>query len=178
MLYLLAAFETPQVYVIPSTINTLLQIIVTIVLFLVLRHFLFKPVTEFMQKRSALVKEEVEEAKQHKKDALDLKEDYQARIDQAKKEAQAILEEGRKRGYEMQEEIVTEAKGKSEAMLQKAREEIDREREKARDDIKQELVELSVMMASKIMEKELDANTHRDMIHSFVDELGDEKWQS
>lgn len=178
MLFNVLALDMPQVYVIPTTLNTLLQIVVTIILFLVLRHFLFKPMTAFMEKRSNTVSNELEEAKKQNQAALDLKQSYEKKLAEAKNEALNIVEEGRKRGHEIQDEIVSEAKEKADALLHRAKEEVAREKEKAKDEMKQEIVHLSVAMASKIIEKEMDKASHEKMIHQFIDELGEQKWQN
>lgn len=166
------------VNVLPDPVNFGLQILATIFLFLILRHFLFKPVSEFLAKRKSIIENDLNEAKNKKEEALSLRRDYELKIQEAKGEAKAIIETSRKRGEGLREEIVLEAKKEAVAIADKARNDIEREKEKAIEDLKQEVVTVAMMAASKVIDKNLDENSHKDMINKFIDEVGESKWQN
>ena len=167
-----------NISVIPNLEGVLLQLAATLVLFLVLRHFLFKPVSEFLKARQDRIENDIDEAKKSKEEASTLKRDYEIKIEKAKEEAKGIVESARKRGEDLREEIVKEAKDEAMALLEKARREIEREKSKAKDDLKKEVSNIALMVAGKIIDKELDNKSHEDLIAKFIDEVGESTWQN
>lgn len=167
-----------DIRVIPDWLSLALQFTSTLVLFLVLRHFLFKPVSEFLKARQDRIEKDINEAKKSKEDAINLKRDYEIKIEKAKDEAKEIIESARKRGEDLREEIVKEAKEEANRLLEKARLEIEREKAKAKDDLKKEISSIALMVASKIIDKELDKNTHEALISKFINEVGESTWQN
>jgi F-type H+-transporting ATPase subunit b len=167
-----------EVRVIPSLLDVGLQILATVILFLILRHFLFKPVSKFLNERREKIAGDLDEAKKQKEEAYSLKEQYHLKIEEAKKEAQSIIEAGKKRAEELSDEIITEAKREADRIIERAQREIEREREKAMEELKTEVVTIAMMAASKVVDKSLDENAHRDMINKFINEVGENKWQN
>lgn len=167
-----------DIRVIPELQLLLMQIAATIILFVVLRHFLFKPVSKFLNDRREKIQNDLTEAKSEREEAADLKRQYEMKIEAAKKEAQEILESARVRGEEMKEEIIAKAKKEAENIMERTNKEIERQRQKAIDDLKTEVVTIAMMAASKVIDKNLDENAHREMITKFINEVGENKWQN
>lgn len=167
-----------DVRVLPELSSMILQWASTLILFLILRHFLYKPVTKFMNDRSEKIQNDIDGAKALKGEAVQLKADYEERISSAKAEGQEIIEKSRKRGEEIKESIVSEARAEADGILQRARTEIEREKEKALEEIKLQAGEMAVLIAEKVIEKNIDANMQGDLINKFVNEVGTEKWQN
>jgi len=166
------------VNVLPDLYNFTLQILATIVLFLVLKHYLFKPVSERLKARSEAIEREINEAKVKNEEAEALRKEYELKIDDAKSEARSIVESSKKRGEQLREEIISDAKKEAEEVLVKARKDIEREREKTMDGLKSEVVSIAMLAAAKVVEKNLDEEAHKEMIGKFIDEVGDAEWQN
>ncbi len=149
-----------------------------LVLYLMLRHFLYKPVSQFLNDRKEKIKSDIDGAKVLKEEAIALRDDYESRISLAKKESQEIIESARKRGEELKENILAEARKEAEGIVSRARKEIAREREVAFQDIKSQAGEIAILIASKIMEEEIKVDKQRNLIDKFIDEVGSSKWQS
>lgn len=167
-----------QVNVLPDPVNFLLQISATLVLYFILRHFLFGPVSTFLAARKERIAKELEEAKSHREEAETLKKEYESRIDEAKQEARGIIDSAKKRGEELKDQILVEAKTEASNVLAKARNDIEREKEKTMAELKSEVVQIAMMAAEKVVEKSLDEKAHKDMIKKFVDEVGEAQWQN
>lgn len=167
-----------QINVLPDPVNFFLQIAATIVLFLIIRHFLFKPVTEFLAARKEKIANDLEEAKLQREEADVLRKEYESRIDEAKNEARVIVDAAKKRGEELKDQIVVEAKTEAGNVLAKARNDIEREREKTMSELKTEVVQIAMMAAEKVVEKSLDEKAHKEMINKFIDEVGEAQWQN
>ena len=99
-----------QVHIIPDIQNLVLQLTSTLILFLIVRHFLYKPATELLAARSDKVYEEMAETKKQKEEAEATKREYEARLDQAKEESRTIVENAKQRGEQLKDEIIQEAK--------------------------------------------------------------------
>ncbi|SDY67243.1 ATP synthase F0 subcomplex B subunit [Proteiniborus ethanoligenes] len=167
-----------QINVLPDLVNFSLQIAATIVLFLILRHFLFGPVSGFLNARKEKIAKDIDEAKLQREEANALRLEYESRIDEAKNEARVIVDSAKKRGEELKDQIVVEAKTEASNVLAKAKSDIQREREKTMADLKSEVVQIAMMAAEKVVEKSLDEKAHNDMINKFIDEVGEAQWQN
>ena len=167
-----------DVRVIPQLLSMILQLISTLILFLVLKHFLHEPVSKFMNERKNKIQSDIDDAKALKGEAIELKSEYEAKISEAKAEGQEIIESARKRGEEIKEDIINEAKVEADGIIDRARKEIDREKEKALDEIKLQAGDMALLIASKVMDEKLDVNLQQDLINKFIDEVGTDKWQN
>ena len=162
----------------PILSSMLLTWVALIILYLVLKKFLHKPVTKFLNDRKTKIQTDLDGAKVLKTEAQTLKEDYEAKIALARKESQEILEGARKRGDELRESIVVEARKDADNIVSNARKEINRERDVALQSIKTQAAEIGVMIASKIIEEQVTLDKQNGLIDKFIDEVGSSKWQS
>ena len=166
------------VRVIPELPSMLLALGAFLVLFLGLRKLLYEPVSKSLNERQDNIQKNIDEAKTAKAEALDLKTQYEERIQEAKNESQAIIENGRKRGEEVKEDIILEAKVEAKNIVDKAKREIEVEKEKALLDVQKEAGEMAVLIASKIMGENLDLASQQNLIDNFINEVGTSKWQN
>lgn len=167
-----------QVLALPQLVSMIITLVSVFILYLVLKKFLHKPVTEFIQKRQDDIETDISEAKALKQEARDIKADYEGRIEKAKLEGQEIVENSRVRANELEKTMLEEAKKESEKILERARIQIAREKELAYEDIKRSAGELGILIATEIMEKEMDLNNQNILIDKFIDEVGNSKWQN
>lgn len=154
----------------PGTIFWML-IIFGIVLF-VLRKFAWKPILSALKDREESISNALNSAEQARKDVEGLKADNDKIIVEARKEKDIILKEAR----EIKEKIVAEAKEKATLETQKsidhARQQIQTEKTAAINDIKKQVAELSVMIAEKVIRKELSNKEQQEkMVDGLVDDI-------
>lgn len=154
------------------------QIINTLVIFLALRHFLFNPVTEMMEKRTKSIEGSIQEAERKNKESDKLKAEYEEKLQEIKKERNVIIEDATRRAQDRGDEIVGAAELEAKKAMEKAAKEIEREKQKMLNDLKGEISELAIAAAEKVIEKDLDQNTHKDMINKFIDKAGESQWQN
>nr|WP_300004666.1 F0F1 ATP synthase subunit B [Tissierella sp.] len=167
-----------QVLALPILSSMIITLVSFFVLFLILKKFLHKPVTEFIQKRQDDIATEIREAETLKQEAIDIRADYEGRIEKAKLEGQQIVESSRLRATELEKTMLAEAKLEAEKEMDRARKEIVREKEKAYEDIKKSAGEMAILIASKIMEKDLNLENQNMLIDKFIDEVGSSQWQN
>ncbi len=154
------------------------QLINTLGLFLILKYLLFEPVTKFMRNRENEIKNQIQQAKDLESEALTFKAQYESKLSTAEEEGKEIVKKHIQRAENRAFEIVKSAEAEIESMKLNAHRELERERVKAVNELKDQISELTIMAASKVVEKELKENDHRSLINDFISEVGDAKWQS
>jgi F-type H+-transporting ATPase subunit b len=141
------------------------------VMFALLAKLAFKPIAQALDRRAEMVKKSMEEAEKTRQEARKLMEDYQKQIADARNEANKIIEEARGLGENVRKEIVGKANTESAALLQRAQEEIQRQKDKGIQELKDTVAQLSIQVASKVIEKELNEAGHRQMIENLIKDL-------
>lgn len=154
------------------------QIVNTLILFFALKKLLFKPVTEFMETRESEIKDKIQDADQRKAEALQLKEEYNEKLDKAEEEGRQIIREKSQAAEVRANQIIKDAKAEVSTLKDNAQKEIESERVKAVNSLKDDIASLAVLAASKVVEKDLDVDNHKVLIDKFINEVGDTKWQN
>jgi F-type H+-transporting ATPase subunit b len=143
-----------------------------IILYLFLRKFLFNRVQNFMISRSNAVEENISTAKKNVEESTNLKKEIKIKLQDAQVEGRRIVDEYKSRANTLSDEIVSEAKKEAEGILERARVDSEREKEKAKSEIKEQIVALSLLVASKYIKAQLDEKRHHEMINDFINEVG------
>ena len=151
------------------------QLVNFIILFLVLKHFLFEPVTNFMQQRSDKISNKIENAEQKEEEAEELKQQYQQKLQDAKDEAQEIIEKGRRRARKKEEEIINEAEEEADRKLARAEDDIARAKDQAREELKEEVSNISLLLSKKALQEIVDEDMQEKSIENYIEQLDKEK---
>lgn len=142
------------------------------ILFLILRHFLFKPVNATISSRENEIRGRIESSKEDVRKAERLRIENEEKLKGAKEEGKAIVEDFKSKAEKMKDEIVNEAKEEAEALLERARRDAEREREKASEEIKTQAIDLAILLSSKALEAKIDETEHRRLIKDFITKVG------
>ena len=143
-----------------------------VVLLVLLAKFAFKPIAQALDRRGQTIKQALDDAEKSRADAKKLMEDYQKQIAEARTEAGKVIEEARQLGERVRKEVVEKANAEASAVAQRAQEEIVRQKEKGIQELKDTVANLSVQIASKVLEKEVNEATHRQLIDNLIKDLG------
>ena len=148
------------------------------VIVLIMKHFLFEPVSNFMEARENEIKDQIQSAKTVEEEAKAFKKEYEAKLARADEEGKELIREHVQKGENRAFEIIKSAESEIESMKLHAHRELETERVKAINELKDQISELAVMSASKVIQKTLDEAAHKEMIDQFIEEVGDTKWQN
>ena len=152
------------------------QIVVTIcntlITFLIIKKFLYKPVRKMLAARADEVQSMYSNAEEAQTEAEHLRSEYNERLSKAKEEAAEIVGAATRRAAERSDEILRESSQQASAMVKKAERVIEQERIKAQKELKDEVADLSVMIASKIVERDVKPEDHERFIEEFIDKVG------
>ena len=145
-----------------------------LIIFLIMRKLLFKPVKKTLAARQAQVDKIYDDAKTAKDAAEADKDKYEKRLSEIKEEAEEILTDARERADRMSDEIIADANSKAEAKLERAEEEIAQEKKKAMTELKNDVSALSVDIAEKLLGREINEKDHAELIDKFIGEVEDD----
>ncbi len=158
--------------------NLLFSAITVLVLYLILKHFFFEKVHNFMEARKAAVQESLDRAEATNEEAQALLADYQATLSHAEEEKRAIIKEAKAEADRRSDVIVGEAKQQAQKIVAEAHEKMQAEEEKAVMQLKKEVASLAVQAAERIMQKELDERNQRELVDQVLEEASSGKWQN
>ena len=144
------------------------QIINFSLLLFVLAKFLYKPILKILDERKKKIAESLANAQKIDEELAKLEEKKGKEIEKAKEAGRSILEEMRVEGEKQRVETLTRAKEEAEKIAQRAKEQLDLEKEKLREELKAELVDLSIAMTEKLLEKKIGKEKKEDLISSTL----------
>ena len=151
------------------------HIVVTILnlllLTLILKKFLWKPVKKVMAERKNQVDTIYKNAEETAAAAERDRQLYKEKLDGAKDEADTILKNAAQKADRLSDEIISDAKKKAEETLRKAEDDIELEKKKAMNELKDEISDISMQIASSVVGREINEEDHKELIDSFIDSL-------
>lgn len=152
------------------------QIIATIInfliLYLILRHFLFKPVNDNIDKRQNEIITKINETEEDRRKAKELRIENENKLNSARQEGKNIVEDYKNKAEKVEADVLKEAHEEAETIIKRAKVEAEREKEKAADEIKNQVVDLAVLLSSKALEESIDEDQHRRLIKDFIAKVG------
>lgn len=156
-----------------NTGDILATLVIFILLMLLLKKFAWGPLMGVMQQREDLIKSEIETAENSRLESHKLLEEQRSLLKDARTQAQEIVENAKKQGEVSREEIITTARAESGRMKDAAVQEIANERDKAISAVREEVVALSLLAATKVLEKEISEEDNRQLINETIAKAGE-----
>jgi len=143
-----------------------------IVFFLILKRLLFQPVMGMIEKREQMISGQIEDAEQKNTQAGLLKEKYEAELKNANQEAAMIVKTAKERGKEEYEKILRDAGAEASKIIADASKTIETEREKAVQGIQNEIAQVAIAAASKVIQENVDQASNEKILDDFLREAG------
>lgn len=153
--------------------HTLTAIANLLILFLIVKKFLFKPVNDILKKRAEDVDKIYSEADDMRTEAKVNKDTYENKLKNVKNETDLMIKTATERAENRGEEIITEATIEAENRKRKAESDIALAKKKAMDDMKDNIVELVVDLAQQVIGKEINDDIHETLIDDAIEKLGE-----
>ena len=150
-----------------------ISLINLVLLFLIIKRFLFKPVKNILAKRQEEIDSRYAEAEYAENAAKESEKQWKEKLSGANAEADAIVQKATDNAKYRGEKLVAEAEEKAESILRIAKTEAELEKKKAAEGIKHEIVEVSGALAEKMLEREINNDDHRTLIDSFIEKVGE-----
>ncbi|GLB59056.1 F0F1 ATP synthase subunit B [Cytobacillus sp. NCCP-133] len=155
--------------------DILYQLVMFIILLALLKKFAWGPLMGIMQQREEHIASEIEAAEESRAEAKKLLEEQRNLLKEARTEAQGLIESAKKQGDVQREEIIAAARTESDRIKESAKLEIEQQKEQAVAAIREQVASLSVLIASKVIEKELSAADQEKLINEYIQEAGEKR---
>jgi F-type H+-transporting ATPase subunit b len=149
------------------------QIVNFVLLLVILRVFLYKPIVNMLDKRREKIRTDLEEAENARSQAEAAKQEYEKQVEEAREERRSILAQAREQADKMREETLDKARVEAQDLVAKTEDEMETLRRQALAGAQDEIVELAMAAAGKVVGEALDAKAHRRLIQEFIAEVGE-----
>lgn len=138
-----------------------------------IKKFLFKPINEVLQKRREAADAQIREAQEAKAQADAIKSEYEQNMAVAREQANEIVARAQKTASDQSDEILAKAGQEARAIRAKAQADIEQERKNAVSEMKNEISNVAMDIAGKVIEREISAEDHRKLIEEFIENVGE-----
>ena len=122
-----------------------------------------------MEERKNKIAGDLANAEKAKEDAEGIKAEYAAKLAAARQEAQEIVENARRTAQAAHDKIMAETKAEQEQAIASAKDAITREKQQALGEIRAQVINLSLIAASKIVEQKLGSEEDKKLAGDIVD---------
>jgi F-type H+-transporting ATPase subunit b len=157
----------------PNGVTFIAQLLSTLILFLALKRFVWKPIQVMLEKRKDVIIGELEGAKAAREEAQALKDQYANELQGAKQNALSIVENARSQALETKENILKEAEKEASYKKDKAEKDIQLERARVEKELKAQAIEIAFAAAEKLVNANVDDDKNRQLINNFIQEIGE-----
>ena len=144
-----------------------------LILYLVLRKILFKPIKNMIDSRQKEVDDMYDEAESSRRDAAQMKAEYEEKMKHAEEESEDILKKAVRKAQLREEEILQEANEKAARTLKRAEEQVELEKKRAINEVKDEVSDMAICIAAAVIERDVDKKEHAAMIDDFIRQMGE-----
>jgi F-type H+-transporting ATPase subunit b len=152
--------------------TTIIAIVAFLILYLLLKKYAFGPLFSIMEQRQKLIQDQIGGAEKSRQEAERLLAEQQQAIQNAKKDAHDILEQARQTSTKQADELIAAAKAEASRIKDDALRDIEAEKNKAVAALRSQVSAMSVLIASKIIEKQVDEQSQKELIDQYLKEVG------
>ncbi|WP_270166302.1 F0F1 ATP synthase subunit B [Paenibacillus sp. SYP-B4298] len=152
--------------------STLIAIVAFLVLYWFLNKYAFGPLFGIMEKRRELIQEQITSAEQNRKQSEQQLAEQKQALQDARKEAYDIIEQARVTSTKQADDIIDTAKSEAGRLKNEAVKDIETEKNKAIAALRGEVSGMSVQIASKIVEKQIDEKSQQQLVDKYLKEVG------
>ena len=147
------------------------QIFIFIILLFILKKIAWKPLLTALHTREQTIKDSIDQAEQLKKDAEILIEQNKKNMAEANVQSMKIINEAKDMANKMRDELITKANQDSRKLLDQAKAEITQEKESAMSDLRNEVSDLAIKAAEKIINDNLDEKRQKKIVNDFISQI-------
>ena len=156
-----------------NPVTLIAQICNLFIQLLIVKIFFLDKIKAILDQRREAADKQITEAENAKSEALAIKKTYEQNMLEAKAKADDLLMTAQRTANSRSEEIISQAQQQAAQIKSKAAADIELEKKKALNEAKNEISDLAMAIAGKVVARELNAGDQADMIDRFIDELGD-----
>lgn len=161
--------------IIPNPWTFLVCLAAFVVMCILVTVLAYKPVKKILKKRHDYVTKNIKDSEQNLIKSEQILEETKQSIKDSKLEAEKIIKDAKEAGNAEKEKIIEQAKLEASNEIKKAQETIAQEIEKSKDDIHKEIVDISMLATSKILEREVNNSDNEKLVNDFIESINEDK---
>lgn len=154
--------------------NMLFTLINLLIFFVLMKVFLFKPIKKTLDARKELLSNQFKEADDAKKEAENLKEQYEQQLAGAEDEKAEIISEARKEARAEYDKTIDRAQADAQKIKDDVLKTAKLQSESTKRAVKEEIAQVAIQAAEKVVGREVSAQTDSDIFDEFLNESSDE----
>jgi F-type H+-transporting ATPase subunit b len=157
-----------SVFILPTTGTFIVEVVIFLTLLFLLAKYVLPPLNAAMTKRQEEIRHTMEAADRARAEAQAQDDERRKALDDARRQAREIIEQANRTAEQLATDAQTKRQAENEQARRAAEHEIELARQRAVDEASARLGDLVVEVVGRILEREVDANAHRDLIDEAV----------
>lgn len=153
----------------PNPLTMVTQLLATLIIFLMFKKFLWKPVREILAKRTQAMQEELDEARQVRAEAEGYLAQAKQRTEEARETGKQIVSDARDEAERVRESIVSDAEARAKSRIESAEAEIAQKEREMREELQDEVADLALMATEALLHEKVDEQRDREFVESFLE---------
>jgi F-type H+-transporting ATPase subunit b len=142
-----------------------------IILLILLSKFTWKPLIQAIEDRENNLRQERETAQRDREEAELIRENLDEKLAELKKNIGLKLDEARKDGQKQRDKILSEARDNAQKLLENSRKALSAEKDKLAKELKNDIAEISLKAAEKVLKKSVDANINKTIVADLISDI-------
>lgn len=145
-----------------------IQICATVILFIIIRFFFWKPITKILEERRNRIDKDLKAAEVAKENAIEIEANLQRELDEAKAKIKVMLDTAERDANLRRDTIINAAKEEAKRRLENVENELIEEKKSMEKEIRQEIVNIAFQAAEKIVQKEINHDKYLDVVDDIL----------
>lgn len=147
------------------------QLLIFVILLFLLKKIAWKPLLSSLHSREQSIRDTIDQAEKLQKDAQDLIEQNKRNMAEANAHSMKIINDAKDMAGKLRDEIMTKAQEDSRKLIEIAKTEINQEKETAMSDLRNEVSDLAIKSAEKILKENLDPEKQKKIVNDFISQI-------
>ena len=155
-----------------TPVGTILMTLISFILVIyIVYKFAWKPINNMLEERQSLITREIDEAHRLKESTEEEIAQSKEEVEKALSQAQDLVNNAKSHGQELANKVIEDAHQQAEALIEKTNANLNRQRHQFYQEMEESVLNISVMMAQKVLQREINEEDHRAYIHDFIERL-------
>lgn len=167
----LLAAEPEGLQLLPDLSELVMGLVAFILLMIIMMKVAFPRLNAALEERQVAIQGKLEEADAKFAEAEEAKRNFEANLDDARGEATRIIDEAKQAAEQLRADILERAEAEAAQMIERAQADVAAERQRVIQELRGQVGALSVELASRIVERELDSSTHEGLVDEYIQRL-------
>jgi F-type H+-transporting ATPase subunit b len=142
-----------------------------LLLLFLLSKFAWKPILSSLKQREDAIKDSLDQAEKAKDEAKQILAENQNSLAKAEEESKKIIEQSRVFAENLKEQLLKDSKEQAQKLVSDATSEIERKKNAAFDELKNQIADISIQAAEKILKENLDADKNKKLVDKYISDI-------